>query len=82
MSWWALLLVLGTDSIEPASADVDGAQTWFFDVKIDGKDVGYHSFTTRRDGDGFDVEARAEFRYKFSASRYFLMTMRSPNNTT
>lgn len=64
MSWWALLLVLGTDSIEPASADVDGAQTWFFDVKIDGKDVGYHSFTTRRDGDGFDVEARAEFRYK------------------
>ena len=26
--------------------------------------MGYHSFTTRRDGDGFDVEARAEFRYK------------------
>jgi steroid 5-alpha reductase family enzyme len=66
MGWWALLLTLAASMMEPAYAntDTDTRQTWFFDVKIDGKDVGYHKFTTNRDEDGFDVRAEAEFRYK------------------
>ena len=64
MGWWAALLTLGASIMEPAQADTDTTQTWFFDVKIDGKDVGYHKFTANRDEDGFDVRAEAEFRYK------------------
>ena len=56
--------MLATSYIEPASASTDATQSWLFDVKIDGKEVGYHRFTTSRDEDGFDVKARAEFRYK------------------
>lgn len=64
LGWWVLLPVLATSYIEPASASTDATQSWLFDVKIDGKEVGYHRFTTSRDEDGFDVKARAEFRYK------------------
>ncbi len=64
MGWWVLLLTLAASMMEPAYANTDTRQTWFFDVKIDGKDVGYHKFTTNRDEDGFDVRAQAEFRYK------------------
>jgi hypothetical protein len=64
MGWWVVLLTLAAGMMEPAYANTDTRQTWFFDVKIDGKDVGYHKFTTNRDEDGFDVRAEAEFRYK------------------
>ena len=64
MGWWAVLLTLCAGIMEPAQAGTDTTQTWFFDVKIDGKDVGYHKFTANRDEDGFDVRAEAEFRYK------------------
>ncbi len=64
MGWWVVPLMLAAGMMESAYANTDTKQTWFFDVKIDGKDVGYHKFTTTRDQDGFDVRAQAEFRYK------------------
>ena len=64
MGWWIVLLTLSAGIVEPAHAETETTRTWFFDVKIDGKDVGYHKFTTSRDKDGFDVRAQAEFRYK------------------
>ena len=58
-----MFLTLGLGTLEPSHAETDTTQTWFFDVKIDGKDVGFHEFVIRQDDDGFDVRARAEFRY-------------------
>ena len=63
MGWWVIFLTLGLGTLEPSHAETDTTQTWFFDVKIDGKDVGFHEFVIRQDDDGFDVRARAEFRY-------------------
>jgi steroid 5-alpha reductase family enzyme len=68
LGWWSILLCLGVgisaDFQRPAYAQLDNQQRWFFDVRIDGKDVGFHEFVASRSASGYEVQARAEFRYK------------------
>ncbi len=72
MGWWSVLLCLGLGVNlgiqETAQAEVkdqtNDQQTWLFDVRIDGKDVGFHEFVTTQGPSGFDITARAKFRYR------------------
>ena len=68
--WWSVLLCLGfgmnlgIHETAQASDQTANQQTWVFDVRIDGKDVGFHEFVTTQGPSGFDITARAKFRYR------------------
>jgi len=67
--WWSVLLLclgfgMNLGLPETAHAQATNQQTWLFDVRIDGKDVGFHEFVTTQGPAGFDITARAKFRYR------------------
>ena len=70
LGWWSVLLCfgfgmnLGIHETAQASEQTSNEQTWLFDVRIDGKDVGFHEFVTTQGPSGFDITARAKFRYR------------------
>lgn len=74
LGWWSVLLCLGfslnlgihetAQANDKAKDEAISQQTWRFDVRIDGKDVGFHEFVTTQRPSGFDITARARFRYR------------------
>ena len=65
LGWWLLLFAVGlAGHADLARAQGLPAQSWFFDVRIDDKDVGFHEFNLRRVPSGYTMEATVEFRYK------------------
>lgn len=72
---WSVLLGLmlaGSVSLpETAIAQNAKQQSWFFDVHIDGQQVGFHEFVATQAPWGYDVTAKAQFRYKLMGVTLF-----------
>ncbi len=68
----ALSAVLALAASLPAAASVDD-KTWQFDVLLDGKPIGYHTFELDEQGERTVLESKASFDVKFlfvTAFRY------------
>jgi hypothetical protein len=72
-----LMLALATTTVPIASASVTSApaasREWNFRVLLDGKEVGWHRYVVRGDGEATEVESRAQFDVRFlllNAYRY------------
>lgn len=64
LGWWLLLCAVGlAGHTDLARAQGFPAQSWFFDVRIDDKDVGFHEFNLRQSPSGYTMDATVEFRY-------------------
>jgi hypothetical protein len=66
----ALMLLVAAPSAAPAA---DATLDWRFQVSLDGKDIGFHEFTVKEQGERRVLETRAEFDVKFlfiNAFRY------------
>lgn len=61
--WWLLVLCVNFVSIDNAKAEPQAPQNWYFDVKLDDKELGFHEFVATADERGYDVVATAAFRY-------------------
>ncbi len=57
-----LVMLLGASAAAPAAAST---LDWRFQVSLDGKDIGFHEFTVRDEGERRVLETRAEFDVKF-----------------
>ena len=65
LGWWLMLFAVGlAGHTDLARAQGLPAQSWFFDVRIDDKDVGFHKFNLRQVSSGYTMDATVEFRYK------------------
>ena len=67
----ALTMLLATAATSGALADA--TRQWRFDVSLDGRPIGEHTFVLREGGDGIELTSEARFRVRvlfFDAYRY------------
>ena len=64
----AIVAALAATAAAASSQGMSGRETgreWNFRVLLDGKEVGWHRYVVRADGDATEVESRAQFDVRF-----------------
>ena len=64
----AIVAALAATAAAASSPGLSGLETgreWNFRVLLDGKEVGWHRYVVRADGDATEVESRAQFDVRF-----------------
>jgi hypothetical protein len=61
----AALAATGAAASSPGLSGLETGREWNFRVLLDGKEVGWHRYVVRADGDATEVESRAQFDVRF-----------------